>query len=172
MKQIIFIILLIFFLACSKEKEVIPNEPPIIPEKWEKYVGNYKVYDTIGNYMYDMSINHYTGISVTSGNEIDSLLIQNFADTFDIRFQYMQNFIYNPNLQEYLHIGSNDSVVDYNNKTWFVGGLIDDTNTIAKENSLINDTMIMYFKLDNILYYIPQAQPYFYCECKHVAVKQ
>jgi hypothetical protein len=32
--------------------------------------------------------------------------------------------------------------------------------------------MIMYFELDNILHYIPQAQPYYRCECKHVAVKQ
>jgi hypothetical protein len=166
MKQTVFILLIIFLLSCSK-KELISTESLIIPEQWEKFIGNYRVYDTIGSYMFDINISHYIGISATSGNPLDSMLIQNFADTFDLRFQFS-----NSPLGNYLNIGFNDSVVDYNNKAWFVGSLFDDTNTVAKENTLVNDTMIMYFELDNILHYIPQAQPYYRCECKHVAVKQ
>lgn len=173
MKYIIFIIVTIIgiFFGCSK-KELLPDEQPYIPEQWEKYVGDYKVYDTIGNYMYKMSISHLQSSAPQGFQPLDSLTIVNFADTFDITFQFIPNYTDQSYSTEYLNIQFHDSLADYNNKMWWVGSAFFDTTTTVKENSLINDTMIMYFEMDNIKFYINEAQPYYYCKCKQVAVKQ
>ena len=103
---------------------------------------------------------------------IDTLIIMNFADTFDLRFQYIPNYIDLTLSKEFLNIQVHDSLVDYNGKMWFLSTLGDDSTTEKDENVLKNDTIIFYFKMDNIKFYINEAQPYYYCECKHVAVKQ
>jgi len=167
MKQTLIIVLILFLLSCSKEKELIPNEPPIAPEQWEKFAGNYKIYDTLGVYLYDLDMIHYFSGKNVYGNDVDSLILQNFADTFDVKYEF-RNFT-EPNNFDF---GFHDSIVDRNNKTWGLWSLSDDLTTTARENYLINDTIILYFKMDNIKYYIPEAQPYYRCECKHVAVKQ
>ncbi|MBE7441426.1 MAG: hypothetical protein KF732_01215 [Flavobacteriales bacterium] len=170
MKSVLFVILTVLFLSsCSKEREAIPVTPPRIPEQWEKFIGFYKVYDTLGNYKYDMEIYHFKGVSAISSNMIDSILIQNFADTFDLKFQFS---FHTPETVNFLDIGFHDSIVDRNNKTCGLWSLSDDLSTSVKENYLVNDTIIIYFKQTNIKYYINEAQPYYYCECKHVAVKQ
>lgn len=168
LSTILFILLLVAFFSCKK-KEIISPAPPHIPKQWEKYVGNYKVYDTLGNYIYDMNISHYIGISTSSGNPLDSILIQNFADTFDLRFQFS---FHTPEAIDFIDIGFNDSVVDYNNKMWWVARLFDDSTTTIKENYLINDTIVFYFEQNNIKFYINEIQPYYRCECRHIAVKQ
>ena len=170
MKSVLTITLtILFLLSCSKEKETIPVTPPRVPEQWEKFIGSYRVYDTLGNYKYQMEIQHFKGVSATSGNMIDSILIQNFADTFDLKFQFS---FHTPETVNFLDIGFHDSIVDYNNKSWSIFGSSDDVSTPIRENELKNDSMTLYFRQTNIQYYINEAQPYFYCECKHVAVKQ
>jgi len=130
------------------------------------------VYDTLGNYMYDMSISHSQSIALSGYQPNDSLTITNFADTFDLRFPFVPNYTDLTFSQEFLNIQFHDSLKDYNNKMWWVGSEFFDATTTTKENSLINDTMVMYFVMDNIKFYINEAQPYFRCECKQVAVKQ
>jgi hypothetical protein len=169
---IIILAIFLFFLGCSKEKEIIPVTPPQIPEQWEKYIGDYQVYDTIGNYMYNMYIKHTSFQQSPQYEPIDTLIIMNFADTFDLRFQYIPNYIDLTLSKEFLNIQVHDSLVDYNGKMWFLSTLGDDSTTEKDENVLKNDTIIFYFKMDNIKFYINEAQPYYYCECKHVAVKQ
>ena len=168
MKPILIITLaVLFLLSCSKEKETIPVTPPRVPEQWEKFIGTYNVYDTLSNFKYEMKIEYLNTIYYANGNKTDSLLLKNFVDTFDLKIDY-RNMV-----DSYvLSIGGYDSVPDYNNKHWYIGDLSDDLNTPIRENKLINDTIIMYFKQTNIKYYINEAQPYYYCECKHVAVKQ
>ena len=162
-----FILLtLIFLMACSKEKEPLPIEVPE-PEQWERFAGNYKVYDTLGNFLYDMNFVHFFSGNNIYQNDADSVIIQNFADTFDLKYEFRRTA--DKNL---LDIGFHDSIVDRNNKSWHLTRNADDENTPIRENKLINDTIIMYFRLNNIKYYIPEAQPYYYCDCKHVAVKQ
>lgn len=169
MKYFVFIIILCFLFSCSKKKdEVTLVDTTDNIEEWEKFIGSYNVYDTIGNYLYSTEIvNIFQGKNIY-GNDVDSLLFRNFADTFDLKIEYSYNSIDD----KLLSIGIHDSVVDKNNKSWHLSGLADDENTTIRENKLINDTIIMYFKQTNIKYYIPEAQPYYGCECKHVAVKQ
>jgi len=158
---------ILFLLSCSKEKETIPVTPPHIPEQWEKFIGYYNVYDTLGNYKYQMEIQHYFSGKNIYGNDEDSLVLQNFADTFDIKYEFRRTI--DPSL---LSIGIFDSIVDKNNKSWSLSGLADDIDTPIRENKLLNDTIILYFQQTNIQYHNNEAQPYYYCKCKHVAVKQ
>lgn len=95
------------------------------------------------------------------------MILQNFADTFDIKYEFRRMIDKN-----IFSFGFHDSIVDRNNKTCGLWSLSDDLSTSVKENYLVNDTIIIYFKQTNIKYYINEAQPYYYCECKHVAVKQ
>lgn len=168
MKSVLFVILTVLFLSsCSKEKETTPVIPPRIPEQWEKFVGTYNVYDTLGNYKYQLDILHYFSGKNIYGNDADSMILQNFADTFDIKYEFRRMIDKN-----IFSFGFHDSIVDRNNKTCGLWSLSDDLSTSVKENYLVNDTIIIYFKQTNIKYYINEAQPYYYCECKHVAVKQ
>ena len=65
------------FGGCKKDK--VPIVKPIELTKWEKLSGNYKVYDTLGIYLYDMSIAHiYNNL-----NNADSLYFQNLDDNFN-----------------------------------------------------------------------------------------
>ena len=166
-KYFFFIIVLCFFFSCSKEKE---DPAPILvpqPEQYERFIGDYKVYDTLGSFIYDMSIVHVFSGNNIYQNLVDSVVIENFADTFDIRYEFRRKIDKND-----FDFGFHDSIVDGNNKSWGLWSMSDDTSTEVKENYLFNDTIVMYFEQDNIKYYIPEAQPYFRCECKHVAVKQ
>lgn len=164
-KNLTILLLLLGIISCSKEKEIMPEEQLEV-NHWLKFVGNYKVYDTIGNFMYNMDIAHYSVIHYPNGHKTDSLVITNFADTFDLKFPFSEKLD-----KRYLDFYS-DSLVDYNNKSWNISGLADDESTTKQENAIINDTLIMFFRQTNIKFYINESQPYYYCECKHVAVKQ
>ena len=172
MKYLLAILSIVLIFSCSKEKQVIPTPDGTANGRIFKYLGDYKVYDTNGVYMYDMNISFFQTDIGPNYQPIDSIIIKNFADTFDLSFQFTPYYTDASYETEFLNIGFHDSIVDYNNKAWWVGSLFFDTTTTVKENALINDTMVMYFKMDNIKYYIQEAQPYYMCECKHVAVKQ
>ncbi|OFZ01350.1 MAG: hypothetical protein A3K10_00110 [Bacteroidetes bacterium RIFCSPLOWO2_12_FULL_31_6] len=166
MKQLIFILLIFILLSCSKENKTLPSIP-YIPEQWERFSGNYKVYDTLGNYRYEMNMIHYFSGDNIYGNDVDTMILQNFADTFDLKYEFRETVDDNV-----FSIGIFDSIVDKNNKSWLLAGLGYNPNATTKENYLFNDTLILYFEMDNIKYYINEAQPYFFCKCKQVAVKQ
>jgi len=117
--------------------------------------------------MYNMSIVHHSTVVYPTGPQSDTLIFQNFADTFDLKYEFRRTIDKNM-----LDFGFHDSIVDRNNKSWGLWSLSDDLSTSIKENYLINDTIVLYFEQDNIKYYINEAQPYFYCKCKQVAVKQ
>jgi len=152
--------------ACRKDCALPPTNPVTVEQDWEKFLGNYAVYDTLGNFMYQMSIVHFSEIN-DFGVEVDSILITNFADTLDLatKFKFKTD-------DRILDIGVHHPIIDYNGKSWHVSGLSDDSNTSVLENYIVNDTLVMYFKMTNIAYYINEAVPYYFCECKHVAVKQ
>ncbi len=64
-------------------------------------------------------------------------------------------------------------LVNNSGNHFFFFSIIDDLSTpTIVENELKNDTIILYFTLDNIQYYQTDNIPYFKCDCKHVGVKQ
>ena len=115
MKYFFIILTLLIMLAqsCTKEKEIIPQEPtkPIL---WKKYVGYYKVYNTLGNYMYNMNIFHTQSLTSQNVQPNDSLTIVNFTDTFDLKYEFRETVDDNV-----FSIGIFDSIVDKNNKIWY-----------------------------------------------------
>jgi hypothetical protein len=160
-------IFLLFLLMISCSKEVTQIITPIeTPKEWEKFIGTYKVYDTLGSYLYEMEIKHYSAYQDANGNPFDSLYIKNFADKFDIKFSFREKTDKNVFTSVFT-----DSIVDQNGKTWGLWHTGDDYSTPIRENKLFNDTIILYFTMDNIKYYIYESQPYFSCDCKQVAIK-
>ena len=154
-----------FVFSCKKE---IKTDETITPApKWERFVGDYNVYDTSSSYLYSMSISHFSGVN-KFGAIVDTLFFQNFIDKFDLEVEFYENTL-NKNTLNY---GFYDSVPDKRGKHWFIGSEFDDLSTFKVENTLINDTIILYYKLTNIKYYFDEGEPYYFCECKQIAVKQ
>ncbi len=166
MRYIVIVALLMVLMATSCKKEEPVQECPS-PEPWERFVGDYKVYDTLGNYLYDCDISQYRDTNSYGNVVVDYLMIRNFADNFDLPIEYSQNL--DPNI---LNFGFYDSVPDYKDKHWFIASLFDDLNTDHPENRLENDSITLYFERTNIKFWINEGQQYYHCECKHVAVKQ
>ncbi len=168
MKNIYYFILALSIICltyCTKDKAPCPTSIPE-HEVWEKFIGEYNVYDTIGNFIYQMEIkHHFNGVNV-HGNIVDSLIILNFADTADL-FIEMRNYIDN----RVLSIGFNESVTGHNGQTWQFYDNVEDTTTVELENTLINDTIVLFFRQTNIQYWVNEGVPYYYCDCKQIAVK-
>ncbi len=168
MKGYLLFILVMFILvtACRKDEPYpIINSQPI--QDWEKFIGEYNVYDTNGIYMYNLEISLYRSDTLWNGQIIDSIELRNFADTFDLKVHFA-----NKTDPSVFDIGIHHPVIDKNGKRWHLSHLADDASTTRQENALVNDTLVFYFQQSNIAFYIADAVPYFACNCKHVAVKQ
>lgn len=158
---LIFTLFSILISSCKKEETKI-LEPPKL---WEKFLGNYHVYDTTGVFMFNTEISQYSSIN-QYGSTVDSFLIKNFADTMDLRFAFLQYT--NP---DYFAINFHDSVTDYNQKAWHISQKMDDPFTLTKENELHENTITLYYKMTNMKYCINEAVPFFNEDVKHVYVK-
>lgn len=152
-------------LNCEEDNSYDPFEDK--SEPYEKFLGDYKVYDTLFNYKYNMSIAHFSGVN-QYGVTMDSLRLTNFADSFnfDIRF--------NPKLNvNLLDLTSKDTLFAHSNNRFFFWSNSDDLSTPnIIENELLNDTILFYYTLDNIKYYLWENVPYYQCNCKEYAIKQ
>jgi hypothetical protein len=147
----------VFGVSCKKDK--VPVSIPE-PTKWELIAGTYKVYDTLGTYLYDLNISH---IPHPENETIDSLRFENFDGEF--AFTAIQT-----NASNYLmsvRIGGHDTLYDSSHKRWKLSGaLFDDYNKFE------NDTIRLRFQKTNINYWVEDAVPYYICDCKQIAVKQ
>jgi hypothetical protein len=159
-------LLLFLVIACSCKKEKVPITEKPEEKPWEKFVGNYKVYDTLGVYLFDATISHFA-FTKPSGVIVDSLIINNFADSFNLKIRFKLNKI-----PSFFDIGFSQPALDYLNNPWNVTTYLDDSLTPILENNLVNDTMILYFRMTNITYYDNISTFYYWCDCKHVYVKQ
>jgi len=157
----LFGFLLLISLGCRKDK--VPALPlPPEPTKWEKISGAYKVYDTLGVFLYNMNISH-----VPSGNNnTDSLRFENFDGEFTFTYK-QEDFSNEPELL--IRTGYHEELFDSNMNRW---KLLTAANDQFYYNVLENDTIRFIFRKTNINYYLYDSVPYFYCECKQIAVKQ
>ena len=144
--------------GCNKDKT--PTTATSEPTLWEKVNGNYKVYDTSGVYLYDMSIVH-----IHVNNQVDSLRFENFDGKFT--FTVKQSTPNPNNYPNLVTIGFHNPIYDSNSKRWQLGGGAD-----IYYNSYNNDTIPLLFQKTNINYYIEDVVPYYSCNCKQIAVKQ
>lgn len=142
-----------------------PAKPTMVQShKWDTIAGHYKVYDTVGEYLYDMDLIHSTGYNIY-GNLEDSIKFVNF----DGQFQFTTAQFTPPpsNLPMIVTIGGSDTLYDTNGKRWKLwGGIYPDYNYFH------DDTIPIRFQITNINYWMEDLTPYYACDCKQIAVKQ
>ena len=161
MVKILSVLAVLFILSsCKKEKVPIPVVEE--PSKWELIAGDYKVYDTLSTFLYDMRIVH---VPDESSEYSDSLRFENFDGEFDItQFQSVSS-----NAPDYqVQIGVHNPLFDSSGKRWRIFS----SNLDHEHNYLENDTIVLSFEKSNLQYYIEDLTPYFQCDCIQVAVKQ
>lgn len=165
-KLIALAMLITALTNCRPKKDETPT--PIIPPPpcWAKFVGNYIVHDTANNVIYTMSIAHKDTLQ-SSGSKIDSLIITNYGNKFNFRVGFLCQS--NANV---LDFGAGFPAYDHNNKRWAFWVNTDDTTTARIENELKNDTIILYFNINNIAFYYNDGVPYYSKNLKHIAIKQ
>ena len=157
----LFILLFFTLGLTSCRKDNVPEPIPLT--KWEKIAGTYKVYDTTGVFLYEMEIKHNLGVN-QFGLTVDSLIFKNFDGGFNFS-QYQNNASNSP--ETFMDIGVHNPITDTFGKRWYLF-VPTDTNF----NTLINDTIILRFEKDNILYYLEDLVPYYSEYIKQIAVKQ
>lgn len=159
----LFFFIVAFFLVNSCKKDKVPEPIPLPgPTKWEKIAGNYKVYDTLGEFLYEMNISHIHNDS----NNTDSLKFENFDGEFTFTNK-QEKFSNYPDLL--IQTGYHQLLYDSNMYRWKLQTAANDE---FYYNVLENDTIRLIFRKTNINYYLLDDTPYFYCECKQIAVKQ
>ena len=156
--------LLLLTAACTKDKTPVPATPvPVAPSKWDLIPGNYKVYDTVGSFLYDMQIAHTTGTH-PNGNRLDTLHYTNFDGNFNFSAIQSQGSIYPNNVT----IGSYTALHDSIDNRWDIFGYSSDN----EYNNFRNDSIVFYFEKQNMPYWINDGTIYFNGLIKHIAVKQ
>lgn len=98
------IVVLLILLSCKKEQPITPQDPP---PPWKKFVGTYQVYDTMGVYLHDMEVSHYSAVN-QHGVEVDSLRLDNFNGMFDFGIQFQ-----NISSKDILAIGIRNGLEDH-----------------------------------------------------------
>jgi hypothetical protein len=168
MKTLFYTFAIVFgvmFIACRSE--IAPARPQT-PKQWEKYIGTYDVYDTSNHTQWVMEIKFlsYSNPVRTNGGN-DSLLLKNFANKFDIRYGFEAS-------TDPYRIGLPfiSPLKDKVGHSWAFFGNGEDSATPHLENYLANDSIVLYFKQSNIAFYATDGEPYYECDCKHIAVKR
>ena len=159
------LLLFFFFFACDRKKPTIVA--PKRPKCWEVFIGDYKVYDTSNNLKYTMKIDHKSFVEKT-GNVIDSLYINNYGNKFNMRSGY----VCPTDSRSILKFWIPFPMFDKTAKRWSLSINDDDASTSIYENQFINDTIVLFYKLDNIAFFYPDSVPYLSENIKEIAVKQ
>jgi hypothetical protein len=158
----LFIILLWLAFAfavagCRRDEAADPATPSTPVDGRDKFVGIYQVFDTTGVYLYELQVSKFG----TGGR--DSLLLTNYADTFDLKILHERYWT-----SDQLDIDSFFPAIDRAGHSWALSGAsIEDGS-----NVLANDTIPLKFSMNNIAFYWTEGVPYFSCVCKQIAVKQ
>lgn len=161
---ILFLVVLLF-VACRKDKV----QEPVIeePTKWELISGDYKVYDTLGDYLFDMDIEHFQKEDTVSDDIRDYFRFINFDGQFTFEAKQLPLNVTISGSKNYLRIGSHDTLYGQNANRWkIISGIYEEFNKFN------NDTIIFRYTKTNINYYLQDLVPYYECNCKQIAVKQ
>lgn len=158
LRTYLFFTTLFVVLACTKDKTEMPCPVPE-PTKWQLIAGDYKVYDTLGVFLYDMSISH---IATNEFNN-DSLKFENFDGEFNFTTK-QTSFSNDP--ETLVTIGYIDTLYDSFGQRWKILYSADS----VYNNVLENDTLRLNFGKTNINYYLSDLVPFYSCDCKQIAV--
>ncbi len=161
MRKLIPLFAILALVGCKKDKTPVPIAPAPLT-KWDVLPGEYKVYDTLGNYLYDLQINHITGLNIYGGRW-DSLQYINFDDNYTFAEPQYQGDQYENNLFIGTHVELHDSV----DNRWNLF----DYGCYA--NDVFNsDSIVFKFRKWNTPYWMNDGTTYFDRVVKHIAVRQ
>lgn len=147
------------FVGCHKHDHHPSTPTTAQSHKWDTIAGHYKVFDTVGGYLYDMDLVHIH--NDTTGR--DSLRFENFDGQFVFTTQQEEP----ANFPMLVTIGIHDTLYDSINNRWkIISGIY------PSFNSFNNDTIPIRFQITNINYWMEDLTPYYACDCKQIAVKQ
>lgn len=160
--KLLFVLLSLIPLvtSCKKKQQ---SEPTPILTKWDMVPGHYKVYDSTGVFIYEMEIIHTSGINEYGGTN-DTLQFIDFDGQFNLTIG-QSNF---SNFPDMVSTGSQTAIVDTNGNHWDLYCYSPD----YVYNNFRNDTIVFYFRKQNMPYWWNDATPYFNEKLKHIAVKQ
>ncbi len=141
--------------SCRKDEEC-PEPEPVPVDGRDRFLGTYSVYDTLGTYLYAFTVSKFDN----SGG--DSLLLSNYADTFDLKISHERYWT-----KDHMDIGIWFPATDQAGHRWALfGASIEDGY-----NVLNDDTIRLRFTQDNIAFYFEDGVEYFSCDCYQIAVK-
>lgn len=135
----IFVLLgamLLCMASCKPDKPIGPTGPSAPVDGRQKFVGVYDVYDTIGNWRYDMEIVLHHGVS-----HFDSLYVIGWGDEFDVYIQHDKE-----NESNFLNFIGGFGIADHDGNRWV---LFREYDTLFN-NTLVNDTLRLSYLKDNI----------------------
>ena len=152
---------LVAILACcfGCKRDVVEPDDVVAVDGRQKFVGVYDVYDTLGNWRYEMEISIAHDFS-----PFDSLLIEGWGGAFDV---YVQRNI--GNISNYLNFIGDFGITDYEGHRW---ALFSEYDYVFQYNSLVHDTLRMSYLKDNIAFYVADGVPYFRQSYREYAVKR
>jgi hypothetical protein len=150
---------LLLLSACNKKNS--HQEPPV-QAKWLKMSGNYKVYDSLGVYVYDLHVNHYLK-GYVDDQVVNYMQLGNLDGDFD--FIVQQTKTENPNV---LFINAPNSAMDPQGHGWNLTGIYED----YWDNGYRNDTIFLRFNRNNAACYQQENVPFVSRNCRQIAVKQ
>lgn len=143
--------------ACKKEKRECPGQSASVDGR-DQFVGQYKVYDTTGVFLYDMEI-----LKANDAGH-DSLFAVNWGNRFDLYVRHEDgdntNYLnYNPPFPSFDHEG----------ERW---AFFQDLDAAFNSNLLINDTLRMSYFISNIAFYAEDGVSFFDRSYRQYGVKQ
>jgi hypothetical protein len=145
----------------------VPEPTPIIPE-WKRFEGVYNVTKLENGDTYQLEISFDSLISELSGERKLHIIYSNLDNSFDTL-----SAVYYPNTDTNRIRSFNADFPEFDNSghRWSIFEIGQDTLTPEPENTLVNDTILFYFRKSNIAFYFEDGVPYYDCYCKHRAVK-
>lgn len=143
--------------GCKKEKDDPTGSAPV--DGRDHFVGQYKVYDTTGVYLYSMEI-----MKTSGSTGIDSVYVVNWGDRFNLYVQHD-----NGNTTPFLNIIPPFPSYDHLGQRW---AFFQESNAAFNSNLLINDTLRMNYYISNIAFYVDDGVPFFEWTYWEYGVKQ
>ena len=157
----LFFLLLSLSIQSCKPEKVKPTEPVKEPSKFELIPGRYKIYDTVGTYLYEMEIQYKKGYT-TNGIVSDSFTYINLDNRYNFTvYQSTANVINLP--KYYFDLWTFDPLIDHDGHRTFFFGL---------NCHYSNDSIYMNFEKNNVKYYLSDMVPYYRYDSKQIGVKQ
>ena len=147
----------IAFPGCKKDDKDCPtNSAPV--DGRDQFVGQYKVYDTTGTYLYSMEI-----LKANDAGK-DSVFAVNWGGRFDLYIQH-----YDGDLTNGLNLIPPFPSFDHLGNRW---AFFADSDPVFLTNQLVNDTLRMSYEVNNIAFYAEDGVPFFTWSYREYGVKQ